>query len=180
MSVATLSHENSAPKTRTRANARSVRAETLEAIGRHMIRYGLVAVLLWIGAMKFTAYEADGISGLVSNSPLTSWVYQFASTRQFGVVLGVAELFIAGLIATRPVSAKVSAVGSVLATAMFATTLSFLLTTPGVIESSLGFPALSVMPGQFLIKDVVLLGAALWATGEALTAAKREATRSPA
>jgi len=51
---------------------------------------------------------------------------------------------------------------------MFLTTLSFLLSTPGVIETSLGFPALSAMPGQFLIKDVVLLGAALWTVGEAL------------
>ncbi len=36
-------------------------------------------------------------------------------------------------------------------------------------QSGLGFPALAV-PGQFLIKDVVLLGAALWTTGEALRA----------
>jgi len=55
---------------------------------------------------------------------------------------------------------------------MFFTTLSFLFSTPGVIESSLGFPALSAVPGQFLIKDVVLLGAALWTTGEALRAVR--------
>ena len=37
---------------------------------------------------------------------------------------------------------------------MFLTTLSFLLTTPGVWEASVGgFPALSVVPGQFLIKE---------------------------
>ncbi len=49
------------------------------------------------------------------------------------------------------------------AVGMFSTTLSFLLTTPGVWEASAGgFPALSVVPGQFLIKDVVLLGASLW------------------
>jgi uncharacterized membrane protein YkgB len=57
---------------------------------------------------------------------------------------------------------------------MFATTLSFLLTTPGVWEASLGgFPAISVLPGQFLLKDVVLLGAALFSAGEALEAARR-------
>jgi uncharacterized membrane protein YkgB len=51
---------------------------------------------------------------------------------------------------------------------MFATTLRFLLTTPEVWEASAGgFPALSVVPGQFLIKDVVLLGASLWTFGEA-------------
>jgi uncharacterized membrane protein YkgB len=54
---------------------------------------------------------------------------------------------------------------------MFVTTLTFLVTTPGVWEASLGgFPALSAVPGQFLLKDVVLLGAALWTAGEALAA----------
>lgn len=41
-----------------------------------------------------------------------------------------------------------------------------------VLEPSLGFPALSVVPGQFLIKDFVLLGAALWTTSESLRAAR--------
>ena len=43
------------------------------------------------------------------------------------------------------------------------------MTTPGW-EPSLGFPALSV-PGQFLLKDAVLLGASLWTAAEALQAA---------
>lgn len=169
MSVTTLSRSVST----TNSTAHSISAETIEAIGRHSIRYGLVAVLAWIGAMKFTAYEAEGISGLISNSPLMAWVYQAFSVRQTGMLLGGVELLIAGLIAVRPFSAKASAVGSTLAVGMFAATLSFLSTTPGVVEASLGFPGLSVMPGQFLIKDIVLLGAAVWATGEALSATKR-------
>ena len=148
-------------------------AGTIEAIGRHSVRYGLVLVLLWIGLMKFTAYEAEGISGLVSNSPLMSWAYQIFSTRQFAALIGSTELIIAGLIAARPLAPKLSAVGSVLAVGMFLTTLSFLFSTPGVVEPSLGFPAISVLPGQFLIKDVVLLGAAVWTAGEALRAARR-------
>jgi uncharacterized membrane protein YkgB len=51
---------------------------------------------------------------------------------------------------------------------MFLTTLSFLVSTPGWEPSLGGFPALSVAPGQFLLKVVVLLGAALWSLGEAL------------
>ena len=54
-----------------------------------------------------------------------------------------------------------------MAVLMFLTTLSFLLSTPGWEASLGGFPALSVVPGQFLIKDLVLLGAALWSLGEA-------------
>ncbi len=55
---------------------------------------------------------------------------------------------------------------------MFLTTLSFLFSTPGWEPSLGGFPALSVVPGQFLPKDVVLLGAAVWSLGEALDAAR--------
>ena len=47
-------------------------AERLKGIGTHITRYGLVIVLLWIGGMKFTAYEAEGIRPLVANSPLMS------------------------------------------------------------------------------------------------------------
>jgi len=148
----------------------------LEAVGRHAVRYSLVLVLVWIGGMKFTAYEAEGISGFVSNSPLMSWAYQLFSQEQFSAMLGIVEVLTALLIAARPYSAKLSAVGSALAVGMFLTTLSFLLSTPGVIEPSLGFPALSVVPGQFLVKDVVLLGAALWSLGEALRAIRWEKT----
>jgi len=51
---------------------------------------------------------------------------------------------------------------------MFFTTLSFMLTTPGTFEPTLGFPALSVVPGQFLIKDAASLGLALLLLGQGL------------
>jgi uncharacterized membrane protein YkgB len=142
-------------------------AQTVEALGRHTARYGLVLALFWIGGMKFTAYEAEGISGFVSNSPLMSWAYSVFSIRGFSGLLGVTELVIAMLIAARPLSARAALVGSGLAVGMFLTTLSFLLTTPGVWEPSAGgFPALSVVPGQFLAKDFVLLGASLRLFGD--------------
>jgi uncharacterized membrane protein YkgB len=148
----------------------SAGAQAVETAGQVSLRYGLVVVLLWIGGMKFTAYEAEGISGFVANSPLMFWAYEWFSQRQFSAILGIAEIFTAVLIAARPFSARLSAVGSALAVGTFLTTLSFLISTPGVIEPSLGFPALSAVPGQFLLKDVVLLGAALWTLGESLRA----------
>ena len=45
----------------------------LQMIGTHVTRYGLVLILLWIGGMKFTAYEAEGIRPFVENSPLFAW-----------------------------------------------------------------------------------------------------------
>lgn len=44
----------------------------------------------------------------------------------------------------------------------FLITLSFLLTTPGV-----WFDFLSAMRGQFLAKDLVLLGVSIWTAAEA-------------
>lgn len=140
----------------------------LEAIGSGLVRYGLVIVLGWIGAMKFTSYEAGGIKGLVENSPLINFGYHLFSVQGFSNLIGVAEILIGLLIAARPWSPKASVVGSAMALVMFATTLSFLLSTPGVWEPSLGgFPALSALPGQFLLKDLVLFGAAFWSFGEA-------------
>jgi reactive chlorine resistance protein C len=141
--------------------------QRLRMIGTHVTRYGLVVVLLWIGGMKFTTYEAEGIKPMVANSPLMSWAYSVFSVQSFSALLGVTEIAIALLIAVRPLSARAAVVGSALAAGMFLTTLSFLLTTPGVWEASAGgFPALSVVPGQFLAKDFVLFGASLWLFGD--------------
>jgi uncharacterized membrane protein YkgB len=141
----------------------------IQSLGGSVARYGLVAVVGWIGLMKFTHYEAEGIRPFVANSPLMSWAYSALGVDAFSALLGAVEVTIAALIALRPLSAPASALGSALAVGMFATTLSFLLTTPGVWEPSLGgFPAISAVPGQFLLKDIVLLGVALWSLGESL------------
>jgi uncharacterized membrane protein YkgB len=158
----------------TIAHKQTSLAWRLEAVGRELARYGIVVVVGWIGFMKFTAYEAQGISTYVTNSPLMSWVYGIMSLRGFSAVLGVIEVSIALLVALRPFSPRASAVGSALAVGMFLTTLSFLVTTPGVWEPSAGgFPALSGKPGQFLIKDLALLGISLWSFGEAWRASER-------
>ena len=138
-----------------------------EAAGVLILRYGLVLVLVWIGLMKFTLYEAKGISSLIANSPFMSWVYDFLSIRSFSIGLGVFEICTAILIGLRHWSARASAFGSAAAILMFLTTLSFLFSTPGWEPTLGGFPALSASVGQFLIKDVVLLGAAIWSFGEA-------------
>lgn len=146
---------------------------SLERIGAYVIRYGLVAVLLWVGLLKFTAYEAEGIQGLVANSPLLSWTYGVMSVRGLAAVLGVVEITLGILIALRCVAPKLSAFGSIGAIFTFLVTLTFILTTPGVWQPGYGFPFLSPMPGQFLAKDLLPLGAAIWTAGEALRAADR-------
>jgi uncharacterized membrane protein YkgB len=160
------------------AHGQTAMSSRVEAVGRALARYGLVVVVGWIGFMKFTAYEAEGISRYVANSPLMSWVYGFMSHRGFSALLGVVEVAIALLIAARPFSPRAAALGSALAVGMFLTTLSFLITTPGVWAADAGgFPALSGAPGQFLIKDLALLGIALWSLGEAWRASDRQVAR---
>ncbi len=156
--------------TTTPRTALTDRLPRLENVSGGLARYGLVAVIAWIGALKFTAYEAQGIAPLVSNSPFMSWVYEIFSVNTFSALLGVLELATAALIAVKPWWPRLSAVGSVIAIGLFVATLSFLFTTPGVFEASAGgFPALS-STGQFLIKDVALLGISAWTLTDAIRA----------
>lgn len=159
----------------TRADALQGIASRIQALGFRVLRYGLALVIAWIGFMKFTSYEANGIRPLVANSPLLGWMYHLLSVQQFSYGLGVVEVGIAILIALRAWSPKACAIGSAAAVLMFLTTLSFLVSTPGWEPSLGGFPALSALPGQFLLKDVVLLGAAIWSLGEALSSRQQPA-----
>ncbi len=150
-------------------------AANLKRLGAGIIRYGLVVILLWIGFLKFTPYEAEGIKPLVMNSPFLSWGYKITSVEGFSKFIGIIEIILGILIASKRISAKVSAIGSIGVIIMSITTLSFLISTPAaaIWQMGYGFPYLSPMPGQFLIKDILMLGAAAYTAGESLLAAKR-------
>ena len=150
----------------------STRQNTVDAAGGLLARYGLVVVIAWFGGMKFTTYEAQGIQPLVAESPFMSWCYDIFSVYTFSVLLGVFEIAAAVLIAVKPWWPKVSILGSALALVLFAATISFLFTTPGVFEASVGgFPLLS-LTGGFLIKDVAPLGISAWTLADALRATR--------
>ncbi len=106
-------------------NITTKKVSSLERYGEGLIRYALVAVLLWVGMLKFTAYEAEAIKPLVENSPILSWVYGVMSVQTFSMVLGVTEILLGILIAARPFSPKASALGSFGAIIMFLITLTF-------------------------------------------------------
>lgn len=136
----------------------------LQRAGLAVLRYGLVFLLVLWGAFKFTAFEAEAIQPLVSHSPFLSWLYSLFGVRTVSAMFGVFEVTAGLLIATRRWFPRVSGWASVAAAGMFVITLSFLITTPGVLEPT--NPA-----GGFLMKDILLLGAALSSAGEALFAA---------
>jgi uncharacterized membrane protein YkgB len=112
--------------------ADELRTSRTTAIAALVARYGLVIVIAWFGAMKFTFYESQGISHWVANSPLLSWVYNIMSIDGFGRLNGSIELIVAALLAVKPWFPKASVVGGIFASLFFVTTLSFMITTPGV------------------------------------------------
>lgn len=149
----------------------------LERTGVALSRYGLAVILLLIGLAKFTPEEAAGIQLLVAHSPFMSWMYAVLSVRGVSNLIGCVEIVIALLLALRPVSAWLSFAGSVGAIVTFVLTASFLLSTPGAIQWSGGISILGAA-GQFLIKDLALLGVAVWTAAEALRAARRRSAVS--
>jgi len=144
----------------------AVQARRMTTIGQAVARYGLVVVLAWIGLGKFVKMEAHV---LIEHSPLMSWIYQLLSHHAVAAALGTAEIVAAVLIAVRPLWPRVSAVGSAMAVVLFLGTLSFLFTTPGLVAGHAGpVPVLGALPGQFLLKDLVLIGVSIWTLGDAL------------
>jgi uncharacterized membrane protein YkgB len=94
------------------------------------------------------------------------WLYKVFSLQAVSNLIGVIEIAIAVLIALRPFSARLSFVGSIGAIITFLLTVSFLFSTPGAFQFSHRVPLLGDA-GQFLIKDVVLLGASIFTAAEA-------------
>ena len=137
-----------------RSSAGSTKAERfLLTVGGIVLRYGIVLFLVVFGLAKWTRAEALGIQPLVAHSPLMFWIYKLTDVQHGSELIGVTELIIAALMAVRPFKPAFSAVGSLLAIPMFLTTLSFLVTTPGLDPHS--------ADAGFLMKDLILLGAGL-------------------
>lgn len=148
--------------------------DTVARVGLHGLRITTAVVLGWIGAMKFTAYEAGAIQGLVESSPLTNWLYQVFSVQGASNLIGSVEIVTAALLLAGAKNPKAALLGALGAALTFLVTSIFLFTAP-VTEPSLdGFPALSVVPGQFLLKDIVLLAAAVLLSGDALRRIARD------
>lgn len=142
-------------------------ADRIQRAAAVTLRSGLVLNLLLIGRLKFEDYEVDNIRPLLVSSPPFSRLARRYGERRLARLIGISEILIGALIAARPLAPKASVLGSLAATGMFATTLSFLATTPEAWQQRRVEPKLSPA-GQFLIKDIVLLGAALFTVAESL------------
>lgn len=145
----------------------------VESAGATVMRCGLALIFLWFGAMKFTNYEASGVANFVMPSPLVGWWHAVVGIQGTSDVLGVFEISTGVLLLAGFVSPILSAIGGAMGIITFLTTVSFFFTTPGVSEPLAGgFPALSAKPGQFLLKDLGLLGASIFTFGASLMRAR--------
>lgn len=164
-------------------------AARLDRVGLTLTRVGLVVVLVWIGGLKVYRYEGEGIVPFVANSPVMSFFYadpdhykarvnkegalvpenrawhEANRTYPFAWGLGSVIVLYGVLIALHPIAPRVAAVGSFLVAVMSVVTLSFLVTTPEVWVPDLssgehGFPLLAG-PGRLVVKDAIMLGAAV-------------------
>jgi uncharacterized membrane protein YkgB len=95
----------------------------------------------------------------VEHSPFLAWLYPILGLRGTSALFGVFEVVAAGLIAIRPWAPRISGYASLAASGMFIITLSFLFSTPGALTPT--HPA-----NGFLLKDIMLLGAALFTAAE--------------
>jgi len=160
-----------------------------DRLGLGLMRVAIAIVFIWIGAIKFTPYEADSITPFVANSPVLSFFYKYPDqykqhpTREGALVpaerewqranntyafangLGVVEVTIGVLVLLAPISAPLGLLGAALAFGTPFVTLSFLFTTPEAWVPALGdaehgFPFPSGA-GRLVLKDVLLLAGAL-------------------
>ena len=138
-------------------------ARKFQTSGAFVLRYSLVFFLLFFGALKWTSAETLSVEPLIRHSPLLFWLPEIFGTQGGSEFIGVIEIAIGILIASWHWSPRLSALRSLLAVPMFLVTLSFLVTTPGVGDDA-----------PFLLKDLCLLGAALWTAGEALQANEQQ------
>lgn len=103
-------------------------AERLQRIGAAVLRWSLASLLLFFGALKWTAAEAQAILPFMLNSPLLAWLERAFEPQHASELIGVIEVTIAVLIALRQWAPRLTMIGGLLAIGMFLTTLSFLVT----------------------------------------------------
>ena len=141
-------------------------ARISEAVSTVVLRYGLVLFLLGGGLSKFTQEEALRIQPWVTHSPFLGWLYAVTDVHGASILIGVIEVIISVLLALRHWWPQVSFVGSLAASIQFIITFSFLFTTPGLSPETQGF----------LMKDLILFGAAVWTAADSLRAAGGSST----
>lgn len=125
---------------------------------------GMIVMLLWAGSYKMTAPGAEGIVPLVSHSPLISWHFKVFGPYIGSDLIGLTEITAAILIIIGYFRPKAGIIGGLIATVMFFTTSTMIITTPGAIIAVPGISYMRYMSflGLFLFKDLISLGVSFY------------------
>ena len=130
-------------------------------LGFLIISVGMIVMLLWAGSFKLTVPGAEAITPLVTNSPLISWQFKLFGPSLGSDFIGVTEIIAALCYIAGYMRPKAGVVGGFITTAMFLTTSTMIVTTPGSTVSVHGIRYMSFL-GLFLFKDVISLGASFY------------------
>jgi uncharacterized membrane protein YkgB len=125
---------------------------------------GMIVMLLWAGSYKMTTPGADGIVPLVSNSPLVSWHFKLFGPYLGSDLIGLTEITAAVLMIAGYFKPEAGIIGGLIASVMFFTTSTMVITTPGAIIAVQGIKHMRYMSfvGLFLFKDVISLGVSFY------------------
>ena len=93
----------------------------------------------------------------MSNSPLISWQFKLFGPYIGSDLIGLTEIIAAALITAGYVRPKAGIVGGLIASVMFFTTSTMVITTPGTLVAVHGMRYMTFL-GLFLFKDVIALG----------------------
>jgi uncharacterized membrane protein YkgB len=128
---------------------------------------GMIVMLLWAGSYKLTAPGAEGIVPLVSNSPLIWWHFKLFGPYIGSEIIGLTEWTAAILMIAGYFRPKAGIIGGLIASVMFFTTSTMVISTPGAIISVPGIHGMRYMSflGLFLFKDVISLGVSFYLIG---------------
>jgi reactive chlorine resistance protein C len=152
-------------------------ARLIERSGRVVALAGVVLPLLLIGGLKFTQIEVAALKPLIGGTPWLAWMQAAFGPERACYLIGLIEITTGLLLVASAWSRRAALAGGALAAVTFVVTTSLLLILPVWEAGSGGFPALNAL-GQFLIKDVALLGIALMVMGEAMASRASTAARS--
>lgn len=161
----------------------------LDRFAALMTRLGLIVATLWIGGLKVTHYDAEGIVPVGSNSPFLRWLLEtphgaehhrtaegaFDATSvswhhangsyQMSLMLGVMIVAIGVLIALGFHCPAAGVIGGILFTGMGLVILSFSIATAEVWlrapgAAAHGFPFLPAL-GRFAVEGAIMIGASV-------------------
>jgi uncharacterized membrane protein YkgB len=132
-------------------------------VGAALARWSLAVLLVWTGAMRFTAYGASAMETVLAENRLLAGVAGAAGA--VAVTAGVLQVGAGLLLAVGRRPGLRLRVGALLSAVLALLPLTLFFTGPVWIESMGGFPYIG--SGQGLLKYVPILGVSLYLCSEA-------------